>query len=160
MLGIALSLSGVIGDVLGHVFIRMDNHFTEGDFVLYDGNVVQIEALHWRHTIGLTDVNQCRIYIPNSELTTAAIVNQSQDTDRVVEVDIPLDLETDQLREAVKNAWDLFKKTGEDGFTFLGLDGKTYTNQFNTDECECWVKESCDAIRITFVGKFFYSNPP
>merc|ERR1719198_1377341 len=67
MLGIALSLSGVIGDVLGHVFIRMDNHFREGDFIIYDGGVVQVDSLHWRHTIGLTSGSQCKVYIPNSE---------------------------------------------------------------------------------------------
>jgi small-conductance mechanosensitive channel len=160
MLGIALSLSGVIGDVLGHVFIRMDNHFREGDFIVYDGGVVQVDALHWRHTIALTSGSQCKVYIPNSELTSAAIVNQSQDTDRVVEVDIPVDLEADKLKEAVKNAWDLFKQAGTDDFSFTALDGKTYKNQFNIDECECWVKESCDAIHVTFVGQYFYSNPP
>lgn len=160
MLGVALSISGVIGDILGHIFIRMDDHFKEGDFVLYGGSLVQIEELHWRHTIGIAETNQARIYIPNNELVSAAIVNKSQDTGREVEVSIPVNMDSENLKQALQNAWDLLQRTGEDDFTFEGLDGRTYENQFSTDDCTAWINETCDAITITFVGKYFFSDPP
>merc|ERR1719230_1240585 len=160
MLGVALSISGVIGDVLAHVFIRMDNHFKEGDFVIFDGTLIQIVDLGWRHAVGVSDDNQARIYIPNAELTDAALVNQSQDTGREVEVNIPVDLDSDKLDQTLKNAWDLLRQTGEEGFSFKGNDGKNYQNQFASDDCSAWIKESCDGIVITLVGKYFFSEPP
>jgi len=160
MLGIALSLSGVIGDILAHVFLRMDNHFVEGDFIIYDGGLVQIIDMKWRHTIGITDDQNAVIYIPNSELTAGAIVNQSQDSDRCVEVDILVNMDAEKLEKAVNNAWELFRQTEAEDFKFTGLDGNEYTNQFNTPECLAYVKETADAVHIVFTGNYYFSNPP
>lgn len=159
-LGIALALAGVIGDIIAHVFIRLDDHFKEGDFIVYNGTLVQISAIGWRHTQGITDATNSLIYIPNSELTMGSVVNQSQDNDRSTEVDIPFKLDADKMEIAVENAWKLMLQTGEEGFTFTGLDGKVYQNQFNTEECQIWLKENCDALHINFVAKNFFSNPP
>merc|ERR1719482_1956676 len=65
MLGIALSLTGVIADIMAHIFIRLDNHFTEGDYIVWEEDLVQIGRLEWRHTIGVSDSTNAYVYIPN-----------------------------------------------------------------------------------------------
>lgn len=160
MLGIALSLSGVIGDILAHVFLRMDGHFREGDFIIYDGGLVQIVDMKWRHVIGITEAQNAIIYIPNAELTSLPLVNQSQDSDRCVEVDILVNLDAASLKQAVKNAWDLLAQTEAEDFTFTGSNGTEYTNQFNTPECAIWVNENGDTVHIKFTGSYFFSAPP
>lgn len=160
MLGITLSLAGVIGDVMAHVFIRLDGHFTEGDYLIYDGSLVQIHDIRWRHTLGITEATNSVIYIPNSELTSMSLINQTQDNDRSTEVDIPINVEAGKLEEALKNAWDILNSTGEEGFTFTGINGRKYENQFETDDCQIWVSEDSYKVHFNFVGKHFFSNPP
>jgi len=159
MLGIALSLSGVIGDIMAHIFIRLDEHFHEGDYIIFEDDLVQIDSFGWRHTVGIKDSNAAFIYIPNSMLTSASLVNQSQDVDRQVEVDIPVDIDSESTEQALKNCWAVFERTKDPEFTFTGPDGQVYKNQFNTDECDVWLNAECDSIHITFVGLYFFSNP-
>lgn len=160
MLGVALSLSGVIGDIMAHIFMRLDKHFKEGDYIEFEGDLVQITEFGWRHTTGVADSTQALIYIPNSMLTSAAIVNQSKDQDREVTIDIPIKLDADKTEQAIKNIWSLYAKTKEEGFTFTGADGEEYPNQFNTDSCDVWLNPSCDTIHLVLVGQYFFSKPP
>merc|ERR1719163_2518980 len=69
MLGVALSLSGVIGDIMAHIFMRLDKHFKEGDYIVFENDLVQLTDFGWRHTTGVQDSTQSLIYIPNSMLT-------------------------------------------------------------------------------------------
>lgn len=159
MLGIALSLSGVIGDIMAHIFLRMDRHFHEGDYIIFEDDLVQIETFGWRHTTGVKDSNAAFIYIPNSMLTGASLVNQSQDNDRVVEVDIPVDMDAEKIEQALKNCRSVFDLSKDPDFEFVGPDGEVYNNQFNTDECDVYLNATCDAVHITFVGLYFFSRP-
>jgi len=160
VLGISLALTGIISDIVAHIFIRLDDHFVEGDFICFEGDLVEIVKLEWRHTVGIKDSSSSYVYIPNSQLTSSALINQSKDNDHIVEVDIPVNMDTDRVEKAVKNCWSIFERTKEEDFTFKGPDGKEYRNQFNSDACSVWLKESCEAIHITFVGKYFLSEPP
>jgi len=78
ILALALALAGVIGDIISHIFHRFDQHFLEGDFILFGGNLVQIKEMKWRTTVGLSVKKESVIYIPNSKLCDV-LVNRTTD---------------------------------------------------------------------------------
>lgn len=86
LIAVALALAGVVGDLLAHLFIRFDQHFSEGDFILFDGDMVQIQGVHWRHTVGLSVPKQSVIYIPNNALTSSALINRTTDVSKKVKL--------------------------------------------------------------------------
>ena len=61
---------------------------------------------------------------------------------------------------AVKNTWALLQKTGEAKFSFKGIDGKTYGNQFDTENCTVWLNETGDALHLELAGRYIFSKPP
>lgn len=160
MLGIALSLTGVISDIMAHIFIRLDNHFVEGDYIVWQNDLVQIERLEWRHTIGVLDSSNAYIYIPNSQLTSDSVINQCEDNERRTEIDIAVEAEADDLEQCVRNVWEVFAEMYKEDFTFEGSDGSEYKNQFDIDQCGVWLKEDGMSIHITIYGKYFFSEPP
>jgi small-conductance mechanosensitive channel len=79
LLAVGLALAGVIGDLMAHIFIRFDKHFFEGEFIFFDGDLVQIQDCHWRHVVTLSVPKKCIMYIPNNALTSSALVNPTTD---------------------------------------------------------------------------------
>jgi small-conductance mechanosensitive channel len=79
LLAVGLALAGVIGDLMAHIFIRFDKHFFEGEFIFFDGDLVQIQDCHWRHVVALSVPKKCIMYIPNNALTSSALVNPTTD---------------------------------------------------------------------------------
>jgi len=84
LIALALALAGVIGDILAHIFIRFDQHFIEHDFILFDGDLVQIKDCKWRTTVGLSVPKQSIIYIPNSALCGGPLINRTTDVAKEV----------------------------------------------------------------------------
>lgn len=160
MFGIVLAVTGVIGDIFAHVFIRLDENFREGDFLIFEGELVEIESFGWRHTVAVRDTECARIYIPNSMLTSCSVVNQSKDSDREITVEVPVKLTSEKLEQAIQNIHGLLQRTAEEGYTFEGPDGEVYDNQLNTDECRVYLSPTCDKIIINLVGAYYFSNPP
>jgi small-conductance mechanosensitive channel len=83
ILALALALAGVIGDLIAHIFHRFDQHFHEGDFILFDGDLVQIKECKWRTTVGLSVPTQAVIYIPNNALCST-LINRTTDVKKEV----------------------------------------------------------------------------
>merc|ERR1740117_2857037 len=84
IIALALALAGVLGDIIAHIFIRFDQHFIEGDFILFDGDLVQIKDCKWRTTVGLSVTKQSIIYIPNSALCGGPLINRTTDVAKEV----------------------------------------------------------------------------
>jgi small-conductance mechanosensitive channel len=160
MLGIALSLTGVIADIMAHIFIRLDNHFTEGDYIVWEDDLVQIERLEWRHAIGITDSSNAYVYIPNSQLTSDSLINQCEDNERKIEIDLAVEAEAADIKKCVNNAWAVLAEVYKEDFTFMGSDGCEYTNQFLVEQCGIWLKEDGMSVHIALYGKYFHSEPP
>merc|ERR1719443_1521167 len=55
----------------------MDRHFHEGDYIIFEDDLVQIETFGWRHTTGVKDSNAAFIYIPNSMLPGLAMAEST-----------------------------------------------------------------------------------
>jgi len=137
VLGATLAITGMVGDIVGHVLIRIDQHFYEDDFLYLDGDLTQVKRLEWRHAVGLRWRQKALVYIPNRELAGKIIVNRSRDNAKVVEFTLPLNqgLKVEAMQEIVKEVWGMIKTSGQDSFTFPALDENTYSSQVDPDNC-------------------------
>jgi len=174
ILGIAFAISGVLTDIVSHVFIRIDEHFYEGEIIsIYAGREFQVEKINWRTTVALDLGTRAQVYIPNRALSIGdTVTNLSRDNGRKIEYEIPLlgGLAAEDLQEIVRECWALVMASGEEGYTFKAADGNTYPNQLLTAKSMVNILSMSEAsgggefakfnLRLQLWGRYFFSNPP
>jgi len=175
LLGVALATAGVITDIISHIFIRLDEHFYEGDILMIKGpgTEVQIEKMGWRHTIAMGLATRAQVTIPNRKLSIGdTIVNLSRDKGRKIEYCIPLagGLPAEALETIVKEAWAVVQAGAQDDFTFTSPSGKTYDSQILAAKCLVFIGNMADCsgggeftnfqLKLVLEGRYFYSKPP
>lgn len=139
VLGLSMAMTGVISDFIAYVFIRADGWFVEGDFIFYNGSIVEVLDIEPRHTKCYCFAHKCNMYIPNGLLGNKELINQSQDNARVQFLSIPLDpnLAGSALEAIVKDVWALLRSQSD----FTALNGKKFANQVDIDSCSCCISD-------------------
>lgn len=100
-LALSLSIQGIMSNLFSGATILATKPFVGGDFVEIGGVSGTIEAIGLFHTQILT-VDNRRIFIPNSDITAAKIINYSEEPLR--RVDLTFSAAYDCPTASVKNA--------------------------------------------------------
>eukprot|EP00746_Dinoflagellata_sp_MGD_P013550 gnl/MRDRNA2_/MRDRNA2_129315_c0_seq1.p1 gnl/MRDRNA2_/MRDRNA2_129315_c0~~gnl/MRDRNA2_/MRDRNA2_129315_c0_seq1.p1 ORF type:complete len:484 (-),score=79.35 gnl/MRDRNA2_/MRDRNA2_129315_c0_seq1:234-1685(-) len=170
LLGIAFAMAGVVKDIICYMFIRLDDYFTEEDFIYHHGVLHRVNHIHWRYTETYCLATRSITYIPNSEIACNAVNNQSRDDARIVEKALPLPsgIPAESLEAIVRAAWALLNSVEEAGFT--AQNGQQCDCQFEVGKCIIWIdnvqpcpgsKEfACWNLQLRLAGKYRFSKPP
>lgn len=100
-LALSLSIQGIISNLFSGATILATKPFISGDFVEFGGVSGTVEEIGLFHTQLLT-VDNRRIFVPNSDVTAAKIINYSNQPLR--RVDLTFSAAYDCPTESVKNA--------------------------------------------------------
>merc|ERR1719160_2404332 len=87
-LGVAFAVSGLVADMCSYCFIRANDYFQEGEFIMNDGELLQIKHIFWCYTFAYRPSTRSDVYIPNGGLVGSAINNRSRDNSRTFEIDM------------------------------------------------------------------------
>lgn len=150
-------MAGVVKDMMSYIIIRANDYFEEKDFIYHGGELVQVQSIHWCHTVCFRLKTKSPMYIPNSKLA-GGVNNQSQDNGRAFEIDFGISGDADGAAKKVKEFWDLIRGIPDDGFT--GLNGKQIANQIDKEKSVCFLNGSGDNVHVKLVGKYYFSSPP
>lgn len=170
-LGIAFAMSSLVKDLFSYFFIRLDDHFEEGEFVYSKGELTQIEKITWRYVIGVEWSSRTKVYIPNSELVCEKIRCQSRDFDRFIKAQIPIPFKASgQALEAIlRDGWEILRSTDAEGFTFKASDGTEYENQVDTPKSTIYLTKmephsgsefGMVILEAKLFGLYSFSKPP
>ena len=92
-LALSLSLQGTLSNLFSGMTILTTKPFTAGDYVMIgdpDGLIHQVELFHTT----MVTFDKRTIFIPNSQVTDAKIMNYSRERERRVQIDLGLDYST------------------------------------------------------------------
>lgn len=168
-LGLAFGLSGMVKDIMCYFLIRMKNIFEEGDFIYYNGEIYQVRAIGWLFIQAYRMSTRSITFIPNSEVGSAGVNNQSRDDKRVYEAILPLpgSLAAAKVEAIIKDGWTVLRSL--DGSTFLALNGQTIESQLDAKKSSIFIENICETsgnefasvgLNMRLVAKYFYSKPP
>jgi small-conductance mechanosensitive channel len=168
-LGIAFAMSGVVKDIVGYIFIRMNDYFSEGEFIYFKGDLYRVRRIFWCYTETYCTKTRSITFIPNSEIATNAVNNQSRDDSRVTQIELPLpsDIKAAALKSIVADAWKVLQSVEETGFT--GANGKQYASQFVVNKSLIWISSvqlngvtdsASFNLQLKLFGKYHFSKPP
>ena len=116
-----LALSTPLGNLGAGVLVAFTQPVRIGDRVTVGDHTGFVEEIHTIYTALVTD-DEKRVFVPNTQLTSAAIVNRTiRDPRRVVSVDLPIRLGApiDPARAAVLSAVDAVQGLGPGGAKVL-----------------------------------------
>lgn len=104
-LAVSLALQNVLGNVLGGFTLLSTHPFRSGDFVEIAGQSGTVEEINMTYTRLATPDNK-QIFIPNSAVVAAQIVNYSQGGIRRVEIKVraPYHVEPQRVMDALVQA--------------------------------------------------------
>lgn len=171
-LGLAFAVSGIALDLMSHVFIRIDDHFRERDFLIYDGDMIRVTKVTWRYVIAIHWKTRAEMYIPNNHFISKVVRNQSKDIGRVLNASFPISGSTpaDAVQAIVKKCWAVLRSTSEEGFTFEALNGERLENGIDAKKTKLFLKkvETVDSttefaaaeLHLKLVGLHHFSRPP
>ena len=100
-LAVSLSLQNTLSNVAGGVMLLISKPFTVGDYVSCDGIEGAVRAVDLAYTT-FTTVDNKEIFVPNSEVAAAKIINYTAVTNR--RVDLTFTASYDDAAETVKAA--------------------------------------------------------
>ncbi len=132
-LAVGLALQGSLSNFAGGVLILIMKPFKLGDYIItsgYEGTVTGIDVFYTKLTTGDNKV----IVIPNGVITNASIQNNSDNTERRVDIIVPIsyDENIDKVREMLLNMADANDKVLKDDdhkpIVFLGEFGASSIN--------------------------------
>ena len=92
-LALSLSLQGTLSNLFSGMTILTTKPFTAGDYVMIgeaDGLIKQVELFYTT----MVTFDKRTIFIPNSQVTDAKIMNYSRERERRVQIDLGLDYST------------------------------------------------------------------
>lgn len=168
-LGLAFGLSGMVKDIMCYFLIRLKNIFDEEDFIYYNGEIYQVKNIGWLFIQAYRMSTRSIAFIPNSEIGTTGVNNQSRDDTRIYEAVVPLpgSMSATKMEAIVRDGWGIIRSLKEG--TFLALNGQTIQNQMDTDTSALYVDNISETsgnefasanVVIRLVAKYFYSSPP
>jgi len=104
-LAVSLALQGVLGNLAGGFIILLSHPFEVGNFVEYDGITGTVREIRMMHT-RLETPDGKMVYVPNSSLSGARVINYSETGTRRVEISVSAAYGNSpaQVREAVLEA--------------------------------------------------------
>lgn len=104
-LAVSLALQGVLGNLAGGFIILLSHPFEVGNFVEYDGITGTVREIRMMHT-RLETPDGKMVYVPNSSLSGARVINYSETGTRRVEISVSAAYGNSpaQVREAVLDA--------------------------------------------------------
>jgi len=168
-LGVAFAMSGVIKDIVCYIFIRLNDYFSEGEYIIIKGDLYRVQQIHWCYIQAYCNPTRSITFIPNSEVALSIVNNQSRDNSRVskVELPLPLGVKAEALKAIVSGAWKVLQNLEETGFT--GSNGKKYECQIIVNKSLIYIKDVgfCGAsgepnfnLELKLYGKYYHSKPP
>ncbi len=141
---VSLALQGLLTNIASSVILMVTGAFKSGDFVEVNGVSGVIDTISLIHTKVITGDNKI-IFVPNSEITSAKIVNYSAQTTRRVDVAITAsyDNSTSQVKGAINKAIDRTPNVLDDPARFVkisnyGESAIEYTIRVWTDSGNYW----------------------
>ncbi len=104
-LAVSLALQGVLSNVAGGFIILLSHPFEVGNFVEHDGITGTVREIRMMHT-RLETPDGKMVYVPNSSLSGARVINYSETGARRVEISVTASYDNSpaQVREAVLDA--------------------------------------------------------
>ncbi len=119
---VSLALQGLLSNVASSVVLMVTGAFKSGDFVEVNGISGVVDEVSLIHTKVITGDNKI-IYVPNSEIAGAKIVNYSTQTTRRVDVVITAsyDNSTSQVKGAINKAIDRTPNVLDDPARFVKI---------------------------------------
>ncbi len=104
-LAISLAAQGALSNIFGGVMLLINKPFKAGDYVEVNGVAGTVDTMTLACT-GLVTVDNKRILVPNSEMSSAKITNYSSEALRRVDVDFftAYSTSTELVKSAVKAA--------------------------------------------------------
>lgn len=164
-LGIAFAVSGLVADMCSYCFIRANDYFMEGEFIMNDGELLQIKHIHWCYTYAYRPSTRSDVFVPNSALAGSGINNRSRDNARVFEIDlsVPTGSSNAQTTKMVQDVLALIKSSDKAGFT--ATNGKQFDGQIDVAKSDVYITgidpegASC-TLKIKLFGKYYFSKPP
>ena len=105
---VGMALSGNLQNFSGGIIILIFKPYRVGDFIEVDGKTGKVEEIQIFHTI-LRQIDNQIIYIPNSTMSTATIINKTREGTRRIEWTIGVAYGTD-LKEVETAVNDVFDK--------------------------------------------------
>merc|ERR1719316_384144 len=160
-LGIAFAVSGLVADMCSYCFIRANDYFQEGEFIMNDGELLQIKHIFWCYTNAYRPSTRSTVYIPNSALAGQGINNRSRDNARTFEID--MDVPVAQAMVICQDVMALIQSSEQTGFT--ATNGKSFDGQIDVNKSCVFIAgvdpggDSC-TMKIKLFGKYFFSKPP
>ena len=132
-LAVGLALQGSLANFAGGVLILLMKPFKIGDYIItsgFEGVVTGIDVFYTKLTTGDNKV----IVIPNGVITNASIQNNSDNTERRVDITVPIayDEDVEKVREMLLNMADanelVLKDEEHKPIVFLGEFGASSIN--------------------------------
>ena len=124
VVGLALSLSiqGLLSNLFSGLTTLTTKPFVSGDYVELDGVSGSVSEVGLFYTI-MTTVDNKTIYIPNSQVAGAKIINYSRQRNRRVDLTFSIDYEisTETVKSALMDAVNADKRILESPAPFVGL---------------------------------------
>ena len=104
---VGMALSGNLQNFSGGIIILIFKPYRVGDFIEVDGKTGKVEEIQIFHTI-LRQIDNQIIYIPNSTMSTATIINKTREGTRRIEWTIGVAYGTDlkEVETAVNDVLD------------------------------------------------------
>jgi small-conductance mechanosensitive channel len=168
-LGLAFGLSGMVKDIMCYFLIRMKNIFDEEDFIYHNGEIYQVRSIGWLFIQAYRMSTRSITFIPNSEIGSQGVNNQSRDDKRVHEATLPLpgSLPAAKVEAIIKEGWNVLR--GQENSTFLALNGQTIDSQMDTKKSSLYITNINETsgnefasvhLNLRLVAKYYYSKPP
>ncbi len=102
--GIGFGLQNIAQNFVSGLILLLERPVKRGDFVVVGDTRGTVRAIHMRATV-ITTLDNVDILVPNGQLITESVVNQTFDTRRVrmrVEVGVAYGSDTDQVRKVLE----------------------------------------------------------
>ncbi len=141
---VSLALQGLLTNIASSVVLMVTGAFKSGDFVEVNGVSGVIDTISLIHTKVTTGDNKI-IYVPNSEITSAKIINYSTQPTRRVDIAITAsyDNSTSQVKGAINKAIDRTPNVLDEPARFVkisnyGESAIEYTIRIWTESANYW----------------------
>ncbi|MCR5791547.1 MAG: mechanosensitive ion channel family protein [Lachnospiraceae bacterium] len=142
-LTVGLALQGSLANFAGGVLILLMKPFSVGDYIIADGKEGTVCAIDIFYTRMLT-IENCMVVIPNGMLSNMSIVNVTKETERTLDLEIPVAyssnleqvknvlLQVAKEEELLKNAENvkIFVKKLDNSAIMVGFRGITLTENY------------------------------
>lgn len=164
-LGVAFAVSGIVADMCSYCFIRANNYFEEGEFIMNDGDLLQVKHIFWCFTYAYRPKTRSDVFVPNSDLAGQGINNRSRDDARAFSIDleVPTGSTNAQTTKMIQDVLALIKESDKSGFT--AMNGRKFDGQIDVAKSTVFITGinpeggSC-TLKIKLAGKYYFSKPP